>query len=274
MRFMETKEPRYLQWAEDAAAYSWLTRVPLEIPGAEHAARGTLEEQTIWPMYDCPWASVSNRAYAYLAMLTGDPFYASYYKLLVQTQLSFQQYDEKYPFFASVLARTPDVAEIPFAQSPVTVGRRPYDRLRETVDGKIGVWLIWYTSYFLEDMKAPYSYEYFGGKDWGVGMDYTLPFKPDFGDNPYVTAASTRMTSAGWNAQQHCLYAVLNGEAGSGGVLKLKWDAAKYPPARLLVEVDGKAAAASAWHYDAGDQSVSIEYEQDEPTVKIEVRSK
>jgi hypothetical protein len=225
-------------------------------------------------MYDLPWASVSNRAFAYLALLSDDPFYAKYYKLLIQTQLSFQQYDEKYPFFASVLARTPDLKKVPFGQVQVASGRRPYDRLQETIDGKIGVWLIWYTSYFLEDMKAPYMYSYFGGKDWGVGMDYTLPFKPSFGDNPYVTAATTRLTSAGWDSLQHSLYAVLNGEAGSGGSLRIKWDAAKYPPARVAVEVNGKAVAASAWHYDADDQTLIVEYQHHESTLRIDVRAK
>jgi hypothetical protein len=273
-RFMETKEPRYLHWAEDVAAYGWLTRVPVEMPGAEHAARGTLEEQTIWPMYDLPWASVSNRAFAYLALLSDDPFYANYYKLLIQTQLSFQQYDEKYPFFASVLARTPDLKKVPFGQVAPASGRRPYDRLQETIEGKIGVWLIWYTAYFLEDMKAPYMYDYFGGRDWGVGMDYTLPFKPAFGDNPYVTAATTRLTSAGWDAQQHSLYAVLNGEAGSSGSLRLRWDPVKYPPARVTVEVNGKSAAAGTWHYDAGDQSLTVEYQHREPMLRIDLRAK
>jgi len=271
-RYMETGEAHYLRWAKDVAAYGWLTRVPIQMPGFTHGTRGTIEEQTIWPMYDVPWASGSDRVFAYLALLTGDPFYARYYKLLIQTQMSFQQYDEKYPFFASVLSRTPEIEKVPLGEAAPTSGRRPYDRLQETIDGKIGVWLIWYTSFFLEDMKAPYTYEYFGGKDWGVGMDYALPFKPDFGDNPYVTAASTRLTSAGWNEREHSLYAYLNGEVGSIGNLRLKWDPVKYPPAKVVVEVDGRTAESGSWHFDSASQTLIVEYAHREPTVHIEVR--
>ena len=274
VRYMETKEPRYLHWAEDVAAYGWLERMPVEMPRFTHGTRGLLEEQNIWPMYDVPWASVSNRAFAYLADITGDRFYADYYKLLIQTQLSYQQVDEKYAFFASVLGRTPDLKKAAFGEVSAASSRRPYDRLQEKVGDKIGVWLIWYTSFFLEDMKAPYMYSYFGGKDWGVGMDYELPFKPEFGDHPYVAAATTRLTSAGWDAKRQSLYAILNGEAGSGGSLKVKWDAAKYPTAGVTVVVDGKAAAASTWHYDADGQTLSVAYEQQEPTVRIEIQAK
>ena len=273
-RYMETREPRYLQWAKDVTAYGWLTRMPVQMPGFTHGTRGIIEEQTIWPMYDVPWASGSDRVFAYLALLTGDPFYAEYYKLLIQTQISFQQYDEKYPFFASVLSRTPDMEKVPLGEAEASSSRRPYDRLQETIDGKIGVWLIWYTAFFLEDMKAPYMYSYFGGKDWGVGMDYALDFKPDFGDNPYIMAASTRLTSAGWNEQDHSLYAHLNGEAGSKGTLRLKWDPVKYPPAQVVVEIDGKAISPGAWKYDPADQSLTVKYEHRESTVEIEVRSK
>jgi len=218
-----------------------------------------------------PWASVSNRAFAYLADITGDPFYANYYKLLIQTQLSYQQYDEKYPWFASVLARTPDMAQVPFGEVTPANSRRPYDRLRETIGDKIGVWLIWYTSFFLEDMTAPYEYEYFGGKDWGVGMDYELPFKPNFGGGPFVTAATTRLTAAGWNSQEKSLYAVLNGESGGRGTLKVKWDGAKYPAAGITVQIDGKAAANSTWHFDAENQTLRIEYMHREPTLRVDV---
>jgi hypothetical protein len=239
-----------------------------------HGTRGLLEEQNIWPMYDVPWASVSNRVFAYLALITGDPFYAKYYRLLIQTQLSYQQENERYPFFASVLARTPDMKRVPFGQASVTDSRRPYDRLQETIDGKIGVWLIWYTSYFLEDMKAPSMYSYFGGKDWGVGMDYTLPFQPNFADGPYIVAASTRLTSAGWNSQQQSLYAFLNGDTGSSGSLQVKWDPVKYPLAGVTVAEDGKAVSPKMWHFDAGSETLSVEYDHHEPTVRIDIRTK
>jgi hypothetical protein len=145
--------------------------------------------------------------------------------------------------------------------------------LEETRQGKIGVWLLFYTSFFVEDMTAPYMYSYFGGKDWGVGMDYELPFQPNFGDNPYVAAASTNLTSAWWNPQEHSLCAVLNGEMGSGGTLRVKWDPAKYPPARVAVELNGSAVSKGEWHYDFGDQMLSIEYVHHQPTVQIKVRA-
>lgn len=270
-RYMETKEPHYLQWAEDVAAYGWLARMPVEMPGFKHGTRGLLEEQNIWPMYDVPWASVSNRVFAYLALLTGDPFYARYYKMLIQTQLSYQQYDEKYPFFASVLSRTPDMSQVPFGEVTPASSRRPYDRLQETINGKIGVWTIWYTSYFLEDMKADSMYDYFGGRDWGVGMDYALPFKPIFGDNPFIKAATTRLTSAGWDAQRHGLFAVLNGDAGGHGRLLVKWNPATYPLARVSVVEDGKPLPPGAWMYDDRNQTLTIDYDQQRPTVRLEV---
>jgi hypothetical protein len=273
VRYMETKEPRYLRWAEDVAAYGWLTRMPVEMPGYKMPTRGVLEEQAIWPFYDCPWPGSSNRVFAYLALLTGDPFYARYYKLIIQTQLAFQQYDEKYPFFASALAMVPDIQKLPFGRDPLDSRRAPRDRLAETINGKIGVWALEYTACFLEDMTAPYMYSYFGGKDWGVGMDYALPFQPNFGDNPYITAASTDLTSGWWNSQEHSLYAVLEGEVGSGGTLRVKWDPVKYPPTRVVVEVNGSAVSKGTWHYDSGDQSLSIEYAHHQPSVQIKVRA-
>jgi len=105
-------------------------------------------------------------------------------------------------------------------------------------------------------------------------MDYELPFKPEFGDHPYVTAATTRLIAAGWSAQGRSLYAVLNGEVGSGGSLKVKWDAAKYPPGGVTVEVNGKSAAPGTWHYDAGSETFSVAYQQREPTERIEIQTK
>jgi hypothetical protein len=272
VRYMETKEPRYLHWAEDVAAYGWLTRMPVEMPGFKMPTRGVLEEQSIWPMYDLPWAAGTCRCFAYLTLLTGDPFYARYYKLIIQTQLAFQQYDQKYPFFASVLTMAPDIRELPFSRV-VDSRRGPRDRLWETIDGKIGVWLLFYTSFFIEDMTAPYTNSYFGGKDWGVGMDYELPFQPNFGDNPYVMAASTDLTSGWWNSQEHSLYAVLQGKEGSRGTLRVKWDAARYPPARVAVEISGGAVAKGKWHYEAGDQMLIVEYVQHQPSMQIKVRA-
>jgi hypothetical protein len=273
VRYMETKERRYLRWAEDVTAYGWLTKMPVQMPGFIHSTKGLVEDQAIWPDYDCPWINMSNRVFPYLALLTGDPFYAEYYRLLIQTHMSFQHYEDKYPFFSSVLASTPDLRELPFGQVPAAVSRRPYDRFAETIQGKNGVWLIWATSYFLEEMTAPDMYSYFGGKDWGVGLDYDLPFRPNFGENPYIMAASTELTSAGWDEMEHSLYAFLNGAVGSAGTLKIKWDAVKYPPTRLIVELNGTPLGKSKWRYDSSDDSITVDYPQDHTTVRITVRS-
>jgi len=260
-RYMETKKPRYLHWAKDVAWYGWLTRMPINMPGFIYPTKGMAPEQYFWQEYSVPWYICTNRCFPYLSILTEEPFYAKYYKVLIQTMMAYQCYDDKYPFFVTHLRHNPK-------------GDGPIDQILHQQKGKKAPWTIIFTSFFLEDMTAPYTYSYFGSKDWGIGLDYHFDFKPDFGDNPYVLASKTRLVLAEWNSQEQSLYAKMKGEVGEKGELLIKWYPDKYPLSHTNIFINNDLVENTLEYFLSDKQIFNVNFTHKTPIVTVIIRAK
>ena len=254
-RHMKTKDPRYLQLAKDVVFYDWLSRMPVEMPGYKHATRGLAQEQDIWPTFDAPWQTETRDCLPYLSAVTGDKFYAAWYKILLQTQMGYQAADKTYPFNYIGL-------------HPHRDREGPEDRLAEGD----GVWIT-FTSFFLEDLiNTKASRRYIGGRDWGVGLDYDPGFTPNSGPaEPYVICASSAVTSASWNSQKKELATALNGKVGEQGTMTIKWDSKRWPLAGMAVTVDGGHGIVTGKHFEAADEILAVDYTCNKPSLTLRI---
>jgi hypothetical protein len=135
-----------------------------------------------------------------LSVLTGDSFYAEFYKLLSQTMASYQAYDSKYPFFSIGLVPSRD-------------REGPIDVVGETHNGHIGVGIIPFGTAYLLDISSEDSYHYVGGPDWGVGLDYVLPFHPKFDEDLYLAACTFYLCDACYDKAQETMRLTTAGDA-------------------------------------------------------------
>ena len=240
-RYIRTKEERYLQWAKDVIHYLCLCQIPIQYPEYKHVTKGLIKEQDFYGTYDVPFNTTRLfDCLPYLTVITGDPFYMKLYKLLIQTQLAYQAVDRKYPAFYIGL----DWKEV--------------DEYGE----KDTAFIVEFAgSMLLESVNSPYAYRYVGGRDWGIGLDYELPFKPNFGPkDPYVIYASSRVLAASWNRENLCLKVVLNGPVGSSGVLGVKWNADLYPIEKTRIQEDSKIVEAKEY-FDPSTETLNVKYE-------------
>lgn len=211
-RYLDSGEKKYLDWAEDTFAFGWMGRMPVNMPGYDMQTKGVIEEQNVWVFYDLPWPFNSSSGLARMALTTKNPFYAEYYKLAVNTQLEFAHLDKEHPFCSQVLGTCEDK-------------RAPANRFAEIVNGKHGIWLTGYSTLFIYDMLADYSYYYLGGKDWGVGIDNEPDYNPLDNESEYIAACRGRLVWAGWN--DGILEATIEGNPGDEGKIVLCGNAKK-----------------------------------------------
>ena len=253
-RYAKTRDPSYLQFAKDVVFFDWLERVPIEIPGYKYPTRGVGQEQDVWPTFDGPWEVETRDCLPYLSKVTGDKFYAAFYKILIQTEMGFQAIDKKYPFNYIGLHPHPD-------------REGPEDRLAEGDE----VWIS-FTSFFLVDLNnSKSSHRYLGGRNWGVGLDYDLTFTPNAGpEEPYVVCASGTITSARWNAPKKELAITLTGKAAEHGAIAIKWDPKKSRLSQTRIAFDGEQGKELRKYFDPDTETLRIEYVQKQPSAHDE----
>lgn len=274
IRYQRTGDSEMLQKAKDVIAYLWLNHVPVQIRGYRNVTKGLVQEQKIWSMYDTPWLLNTFRYLPYLSMKTGDPFYMGFYQVLTQAMSFYQYKGEKYPFFCIGLD------PLPFREGPNDSwgevfgdGRvkRSYERPVSSdiwfdinfPDGKIGIAVCPYGSYFLADLNSEDTYYYVGGENWGLGLDYQLGFEVDCTGNPYVLATSSMLTSAWWDKNTRSLKVVVNENAKKGGLLKIRLNGRKLQK----ITVNGSIMDSKMCCYDSDTDSFDISYTHSEPTM-------
>lgn len=176
-------DKRYIQMAKDIFAYQWTLVVPIDIPGYTHGTRGLMREQDFYSAFDIP-LKINDYAdcLPYLSKVTNDPFFMQYFKIILQTEMDYQETKNEYQGFHIGLQSDYD-------------GKTPIDVVAE---GK-SVYIIRFASLFLKSVRSPISYQYVGGKDWGVGRDYQLPFTVDKGIRlPYIICSTAMVRNISW----------------------------------------------------------------------------
>ena len=281
IRYRRTGDAEYLQKAKDVVSYLWLNHVPVQIRGYRNVTKGLVQEQKIWSMYDTPWLLNTFRYLPYLSMKTGDPFYMGFYQVLTQAMSFYQYKGEKYPFFCIGLD------PLPFREGPNDSwgevfgdGRvkRAFERPDSSdiwfdvnfPDGKIGIAVCPYGSYFLADLNSKETYYYVGGEDWGMGLDYNPAFRVDFTGKPYILAASSLLASAWFDEGDCALNAVVNENAKKGGLLKVRLNG--YEAGEVLK--NGLRLEPSEYRYSPDTDSLDIPYRHETPSVSFVIRMK
>ena len=196
---MRTGEPKYLEWAQHIVAYNWLATIPVQFPEFQHVTKGLVREQEFYLTYDLPFRTcLYIDCLPYLTAVTGDPFFFDYYKLMIQTQMAYQN-------------RPPRMQSFDIGLWWDASGADPSDELGEPNVN----YIVEFCSLFLESVTSPNAYRYVGGPDWGVGLDYDLGFKPQFDPaGPYVVSCASRLEDARWDPGTRTLRARLSGSGG------------------------------------------------------------
>lgn len=170
-RYKRTHEEKYLQRAADCFIYQLICTIPVEIPGFTHRTRGLIREQDFYTAFDLPMrVNDYLDCLPFLSAETDDPLFAQFGSMILQTEMDYQEKINPYRGFHIGLQCDYD-------------GRTPIDIIGE----RNSVYIIRFAALFLKAVQGPLNYQYVGGRDWGVGRDYYLPFNPDLGeDMPYV----------------------------------------------------------------------------------------
>lgn len=254
-RYMNSREDRYLQMAKDAVGYIWLSVSPIEIPGFTHGTRTLVREQDFYSIYGVLIrGNDSIECLPFLSKITGDPFFMQFYRIIIQNQIDYQDFNMPYAGFHIGLECD-------------STGREPIDKFAEGNNG----YIVRFASEFLKSVNNPMAYRYVGGEGWGLGADYNLAFDPDFGENaPYILCASTMVRDAFWDREKAFMRIFLYDQNKRSGYLEIKWRPDIYPVSCTCVRVDGKTINASEV-YDQADQVIHISYRHDEPSKVVEI---
>jgi len=227
-RYQRTGDPKYLEWAKHVIAYNWLVSIPIQFPEFKHVTKGLVREQDFYVTYDLPFRTcLYIDGFPYLSEVTGDRFFADFYRLMIQTQMAYQNSPPRFQSFDIGLWWNDSGAE-------------PRDATGEEGSN----YIVEFCSLFLESVTSPGFARYVGGPDWGVGLDYDLNFTPAFERNgPYVTSSSSRLTGASWDAQSRILRVTLSGQAGTTEKLALGWTPGHCSAERMRALLNGKPIA-------------------------------
>ncbi len=254
LRHMRTGEAKYLEWAKDIISYNWLVAIPVQFPEFKHVTKALVREQDFYPSYDLPFRTcLYVDGFPYLSAVTGDRFFMDLYRLMIQTQMAYQNTPPRMQSFDIGLWWDPSGAD-------------PKDEVGELNDN----YIVEFCSLFLESVTSPHAYRYVGGPDWGQGLDYELLSAPRFEKGgPYVISSSGRLSGTSWSSGTKTLRATV----GGSGMLTLGWERGRYPAGPTRVLIGGKPAAPEQLRRasQGGRDVLSIGYRPARDTVSIEV---
>jgi hypothetical protein len=174
-RYQETGQTIYLQRAKDTFIYQLLCTIPIELPGFTHRTRGLIREQDFYSAFDLPMrVNDYLDCLPYLSAETDDPLFARFGSVILQTEMDYQEKTNPYRGFHIGLQCDYDA-------------RTPIDSIAE----RNSIYIIRFAALFLKAVQSPLNYPYAGGKTWGVGRDYYLPFQPNLGEKmPYIRSCT------------------------------------------------------------------------------------
>lgn len=230
-RHQQTGEARYLQMAKDAFIYQFVCVIPIEIPGFSHRTRGLIREQDFYSAFDLPMrVNDYLDCLPYLSKVTGDPLFAQFFAIILQTEMDYQEKFHPYRGIHIGLQNDYD-------------GRTPIDSIAE----RNSVYIIRFAALFLKAVNGPLSYQYVGSADWGVGRDYNLPFAASLGEHmPYILSCTGMIRNYTWDVETGTIHIWGFDRENETITVELQWNGcAASPEASLIRTAEGEVCAAS-----------------------------
>ncbi len=240
--YQNTGEERYLNMAKDAFAYQWSIVVPIQIPGFTHATKGLVREQDFYSAYDLPMRINDYvDCLPYLSKVTGDPIFMQFFKIILQTEMDYQEKLNPYKGIHIGLECSYD-------------GREPIDKVGE----RNSVYIIRFAALFLKAVRSPIAYQYVGGPDWGIGLDYNLPFNPCLGDDmPYILSCTGMVRNYSYEPDRKQLHIWTYDTEKSDICLEICWNSSSLPIGRAYV-ITPEAEFPATEVYDPQRDTVTI----------------
>jgi hypothetical protein len=234
---IQTGDERYLLMAKDAFVYQWSVVIPVQIPGFTHMTRGLVREQDFYSAYDLPMRINDYvDCLPYLSKVTGDPVFMQFFKIILQTEMDFQEKEHRYK-------------GIHIGLEPSYEGREPIDKLGE----RNSVYIIRFAALFMKAVKSPLAYQYVGGRDWGLGLDYYLPFDPCLGeDMPYILSCTGMVRNLSYEEEKNAIHIWTYDTEQTQVTLELRWNSKHLDLARTkILTSDGDYPALSVYDPDS-----------------------
>lgn len=234
---IRTGEERYLQMAKDAFAYQWAAVIPVQIPGFTHETRGLVREQDFYSAYDLPMRINDYvDCLPYLSKVTGDPLFMQFFRIILQTEMDYQE-------------KNFDYKGIHIGLECSYEGREPIDKLGE----RNSVYIIRFAALFLKAVNSPLNLMYVGGPDWGIGLDYNLPFNPCIGkDMPYILSCTGMVRNLTWDPDNKIIHIWTYDTENDSTTLELVWNSCPFPVENAkIITSDGEWPAAELYQNES-----------------------
>ena len=205
-RYQTTGDTSYIQKAKDTFAYQVLASVPVQIQGYDFFTTGLVREQDFYSAYDLPMrVNDYIDCLPYLSVLTGDPFFMQFMRIILQTEMDYQDRTNKYQSFHIGLESGYDA-------------RTPQNKMAETVN----IFILRFAPTFIKSVSGPFSYQYVSNGKWAFGRDYYLPFTCPPEGAPYVQASTNMIRNQSWDAAGKQLHIWAYSRETSDGVVIVK----------------------------------------------------
>jgi len=250
------QETRYLDMAKDVFMYQWSITVPVQMEGFTNLTRGLMREQDFYSAFDLP---IKINDYIdclpYLSKVTGDPFFMEYFRVILQTQISYQERVE--PFAGMHIGLECD-----------ETGRRPIDKIAEGHSA----YIVRFSSMFIKSVRGPIAYQYVGGEGWGLGRDYNLAFDADLGPgNPYLLSSTSLVRDLSWSAAETTLDILVYDRLSPTTDLEVRWETHDLPIDEFVIE-QGNDITPAADFFDARLGVLTLTAASDAPSRAVRIR--
>lgn len=248
-----TGKDDYLQKAKDAVAYIWASVMPVETKGFTLPTRTLVREQDFYSIYGVLIrGNDSIECLPYLSKITQDPFFMKFYQLILQVQISYQAFDQRFAGFHIGLECD-------------KTGREPINKFAEGNNG----YITRFAPQFLKSVTDEMAYRYVGGRNWGLGADYHLTFDLDVEEQgAYVLCASTMVRNIVWDEKKKRLAVFLYDLQQTEGVLEVELPNS-LAGGTMEIELDGEQALAI--EISERGNVLNIPYKHKKPSLLIQI---
>lgn len=253
---MHTGQERYLEMAKDAFAYQWAVVIPVQLPGFTHATKGLVREQDFYSAFDLPMRINDYvDCLPYLSKVTGDPTFMQFFKIILQTEMDYQEKSNPYRGIHIGLECSYE-------------GREPIDKLGE----RNSVYIIRFAALFLKAVRSPFAYQYVGGPDFGIGLDYYLPFQPCLGDDmPYVLSCTGMVRNLSYEEDRNQIHIWAYDVEKEEITLEIRWNSKHLDIGKATVATPNGQFPAKDF-YDAASDTLTITASNgDAPSKKVDI---
>lgn len=213
-----TGEQKYIDRAKDVLMYEWAISVPVQIGDFTHYTKMLVKEQDLYVNFDAPIkCQDSPCGYQYLSKVSGDPIFVQLMRIILQTEIDLQEREDAFK-------------GIHLGLDCDTLRLRPIDKFGE---GKIVIPQL--AGIVMSSVSGDMGYRYVGGKGWGYGIDYQIPFDPlETYDKPYVSSCTSMLREQSYNPNSKSMRYWVYDKVRNEAEIEITWNG-KYAPEKSEV---------------------------------------